>query len=433
MFLTLGQYFELFVILVALVLTAVFLKNIGRIVQIAGIVTITVANLIINIIFGLVAGRRRHRRHKKRLNDFNNNAPNGSTIEDIPEEQEVKNQETDEMSTLEWLSSYIINVITTAWECMVLLVLSAYYVTETLILSVTPTAFRSQKSLKHKVVVITGGAGGVGQELAVRLATIKAKVVIWDVNEKAIENAQERFKKENLQIYSYVVDVTNKKSVEKTADVVKYEVGPVDVLINNAGIVSGNTFMDLPDDMIEKTFKVNVISHYWTIKAFLKDMIHRGKGHIVTVGSLTGLLGTYKCCDYSATKFATVGLHESLLTELKTHGHDNIHMTLVCPYFINTGMFDGCKPKNMAMLQPKDVAKRIVTAIRLEEVFVTIPSFARFALPLKHYIPAKLAWAMMFRLIQGPQAMMGMKSHQEEFTHEIVQKESNGGTDYLQF
>lgn len=127
----------------------------------------------------------------------------------------------------------------------------------------------------------------------------------------------------------------------------------------------------------------------------------------MTVGSLTGMLGTYKCTDYSATKHAAIGFHESLFTELmvtsfeenpftgnckgslQTHGHKNINMTLVCPYFINTGMFAGCKPKNMSMLEPRDVAKRIITAIKRNEVFVTMPTFSRYILPIKKYVEVK--------------------------------------------
>lgn len=79
------------------------------------------------------------------------------------------------------------------------------------------------------------------------------------------------------------------------------------------------------------------------MKAFLPDMIETKRGHIVTISSVTGLMGTYACTDYSATKFATVGFHESLYSELRYHGHDYIGMTLVCPYYINTGMFGGVK------------------------------------------------------------------------------------------
>lgn len=89
-------------------------------------------------------------------------------------------------------------------------------------------------------------------------------------------------------------------------------------------------------------------------------MILSKRGHIVTVGSVTGLLGTYACTDYSATKFACVGFHESLFSELKVHGHDYVNLTLVCPYYISTGMFSGVKPRLMPMLEPKYVADSIV-------------------------------------------------------------------------
>ncbi|KAJ8979390.1 hypothetical protein NQ317_015819 [Molorchus minor] len=262
-------------------------------------------------------------------------------------------------------------------------------------------------------LLVTGGAGGVGQELVLRLAREGAKVVVWDLNEKALEKVKTRVEKEDYKVWTFPVDVTERGEVYKYAGIVKADIGPVDVLINNAGIVCGQTLLEIPDYMIEKTYGVNVLSHYWTTKAFLPDMLKKNNGHIVTVGSLTGLLGTYRCTDYSATKYATVGFHESLLVELKTHGQDNIKMTLVCPYFINTGMFDGCKPKTLDMLEPSAVAKRIITGIKREEVFITMPAFMKYVLPLKNYIPAKLSWALMYRVVQGPQAMMGMRSFNE--------------------
>lgn len=121
------------------------------------------------------------------------------------------------------------------------------------------------------------------------------------------------------------------------------------LLVNNAGYVYGKTFMKLPDREIEKTFKVNILSHYWVsinikeifssfykdsfinlsiyvfylfifpqiTKSFLKDMMKNNHGHVVTIASVAGLLGIYNCTDYSATKFAAIGCHESLFTELK--------------------------------------------------------------------------------------------------------------------
>ena len=94
-------------------------------------------------------------------------------------------------------------------------------------------------------------------------------------------------------------------------------------------------------------------------------------------------MGTYACTDYSATKFACIGFFESLFTELKTHGHDEIFMTLVVPYYINTPLFQGVKPRMFPMLEPKYVADRIVDATLKNEVNCTLPSSVKMFLPLK--------------------------------------------------
>lgn len=317
------------------------------------------------------------------------------------------------MGFLKYARRSFYNIVASIWELVVVGWLTFYYTAESTVKFLTPNFLRAQKSLKDKVVVVTGAAGGVGQELTLRLARIKAKVVAWDINEAALETLKEKCEEEGYKIFTYVVDISDRRNVYKNADLVKNEIGTVDVLINNAGIVTGNTFLDCPDHMIEKTFQVNMLSHYWTTKAFLPDMLKKGKGHIVTMSSLTGMLGTYKCTDYSASKFATMGFHESLLTELKSHGHHKINMTLLCPYFINTGMFDGCKPRTFPMLAPRDVAKRLITAVRRNEVFVTMPGWARYILPLKNFVPSKLAWAVTYRLLKHPQAMMGMRPYEE--------------------
>nr|XP_023029294.1 epidermal retinol dehydrogenase 2-like isoform X1 [Leptinotarsa decemlineata] len=312
-----------------------------------------------------------------------------------------------------WTRYMAIQTLAKIAEFIALNCLALYYMVEAVVWSMTPSFLIPEKSIRGKVVLVTGGAGGLGRELVLRLARQDARVVVWDNNEKAMAELTEKTKSEGHLIHTYPVDVTDREVVYKYAKMVKEDVGPIDILINNAGIVCGQTFLDIPDYMIEKTFKVNILAHYWTVKAFLPDMMKRKEGHIVTVGSLTGLIGTYKCTDYSASKFATVGFHESLSTELKTHGHHNINMTLICPYFINTGMFDGCKPKNFPMLEPKDVAKRIITAIKRDEVFITLPASSRFVIPLKNYLPSKLGWALMIRVIKGPQSMMGMRSFKE--------------------
>ncbi|CAH1639200.1 unnamed protein product [Spodoptera littoralis] len=312
---------------------------------------------------------------------------------------------TDEPKMLEGTKinspSQMASVFDIAKDTVLFLVLSCYYILESLFWTLVPNAIRPMKSLKGDVVLVTGGGGGVGRQLAVKLARLGAKVVVWDISKEGLQKTCAAVIDEGYEIASYVVDLADRSAVYAAAEKVKKEVGKVDVLINNAGTVFGETLLDLSDSAIETTYK--------TVKAFLPDMISSGKGHIVTVGSVAGLLGTYRCTDYSATKFATVGFHESLFTELRAHGHTTIHATLVCPYYINTGMFDGVTPRLMPMLEPDYVAETMIDSIRKNEVNCIMPGSVRYLLPLKCLLPAKMCWDLMHRVMKGPQSMMEFK------------------------
>lgn len=182
----------------------------------------------------------------------------------------------------------------------------------------------------------------------------------------------------------YVVDISNRVEVYKRAEEMSLEMGgPVNILVNNAAIACCQPFWALSDDAIATTYNANILSHYWLLKAFLPGMMKRNEGHIVTVSSVTGLMGAYGCTDYSATKYACVGLHESLFTELRTHGYNGIDLTLVCPYYVNTSMFAGVQPRFFPMLEPQYVADRIVQAVRKQEVWCVLPGNVRIVAALK--------------------------------------------------
>lgn len=299
---------------------------------------------------------------------------------------------------LEYLYTLVIDIL-------VCTVKSFYFLLETIFLTLLPDRLRKKKDVTGQIVLITGGGGGVGRQIALNFARLNARVVIWDVNREAINATADALKTEGFECAGYIVDISDRTKVYEAAKKVKEEIGKVDILVNNAGIVTCRTFLDLPDKAIESTYAVNILSHYWTAKAFLPDMIADQRGHIVTVSSVTGLMGTYACTDYSATKFATVGFHESLYSELRYHGHDFIGMTLVCPYYINTGMFSGVKPRLFPMLEPKYVADRLVEATLKNEINCTLPASVRLMLPLKCLLPAKTCWEMMVRIMKGPQSM----------------------------
>ena len=141
--------------------------------------------------------------------------------------------------------------------------------------------------------------------------------------------------------YAYTVDLCSREKIYEAAKQLKQEVGSVKILVNNAGIVSGSTVLDTPDEKIIRTFDVNVLAHFWTMKAFMPDMINNKKGHIVNVASLAGYSGSNKLVDYCSSKFAALGIDDALKVELMAQGHDYIKTTVVCPYYISTGMFAG--------------------------------------------------------------------------------------------
>jgi all-trans-retinol dehydrogenase (NAD+) len=138
--------------------------------------------------------------------------------------------------------------------------------------------------------------------------------------------------------------------------------GNVTILINNAGIVHGKKIMDNSERDLKKTYEVNTISHALTVKEFLPDMTN--KGHIVSVSSMAGIIGIPGLGDYCGSKFASFGFDESLRLELKKLGSP-VKTTCVCPFFINTGMFEGVKTQFplLPLLEPDWVADRIITAI----------------------------------------------------------------------
>ncbi|XP_017471425.1 PREDICTED: short-chain dehydrogenase/reductase family 16C member 6 [Rhagoletis zephyria] len=292
------------------------------------------------------------------------------------------------------------------WDLLVFFLKATFFTLESIYYSLIPDRFRKIKEISGQVVLITGGGGGVGRLLALNFAKLNARVVVWDINQEAIKTTVDLLGRNGFTCKGYVVDISDREQVYERASQTINEVGNVEILCNNAGVVCCRPFWDLPDRVIQNTYNINIISHYWTVKAFLPHMMQNNLGHIVTVGSVTGMLGTYGCSDYSATKFACIGFHESLLTDLKAHGYDRIQMTLICPYYINTGMFSGVRPRMFPMLEPQYVADRIIEAVRKNEVWCVLPNSIRMLTPLKCLLPAKVCWELMSRVIRGPESMM---------------------------
>lgn len=198
-------------------------------------------------------------------------------------------------------------------------------------------------SFSNSIVVVTGAASGIGRLMALGAATRgAAAVVLWDVNEKALASVSAEIEARGVKAHPFVVDISDRASVMATAKKVLASAGVPDVVINNAGVISGKRFLDLTESDITKTYAVNTLALYWTLQAFLPSMKKQVSGRLVTIASAGGLAGSATQTDYAGSKFAAVGFTESLRAELRDDS-SGVSTLTVCPFYINTEMFDGVK------------------------------------------------------------------------------------------
>ncbi|XP_020861613.1 epidermal retinol dehydrogenase 2 isoform X2 [Phascolarctos cinereus] len=246
---------------------------------------------------------------------------------------------------------------------------------------------KPKKNVAGEIVLVTGSGSGIGRLLALRFAHLGAILVLWDINPEGNQETCDLARKAGAsRVYTYICNCSERQDIYRVAAQVKKEVGDVTILINNAGIVTGKYLLEIPDECVEKTFDVNSKAHIWTYKAFLPAMITNNHGHLVCISSSAGLLGTSRLSDYCASKFAALGFAESLCFELFAQGYTGIKSTIVCPFFIKTGMFEGCITENpllLPILEPNYVADKITNAILEEQVYLFMPRFLYFALFLK--------------------------------------------------
>jgi all-trans-retinol dehydrogenase (NAD+) len=238
-------------------------------------------------------------------------------------------------------------------------------------------------------VLVTGGASGIGRLMAKKLAALGGRVSVWDIQRENLDKVIAELNAMARQpARGFICDVSKRANVYRVAEETKAAGGPVDILINNAGVVSGKAVTEIPDEKIEATFAVNVLALFWTAKAFLPQMIERNRGHVVTIASASGLIGVAKLSDYASSKWAAIGFDESLRMELRKIA-PGVRTTVVCPFYIDTGMFHGVKsrfPWLLPILREDDVAARVVSAIQADKPRLMMPPLV-FTMPLMRLFP----------------------------------------------
>jgi len=217
-------------------------------------------------------------------------------------------------------------------------------------------------AIRHSKALVTGAASGIGRRLCEVLKEQGATVIAVDRDEAGLSSLAEAL---GDDLYPRVCDLSDVSAIEALAEDMQADFGGIDILINNAGVVSGTWLEETRAESIETTFRVNALAPIHLTRSLLPGMLSRDQGHILTLASAAAIAGAPRLVDYSASKAAAVGFNDALRLELHHRG-SNIQTTVVCPFFIDTGMFEGVKtrwPWLLPILKPEAVVQRCIRAI----------------------------------------------------------------------
>jgi NAD(P)-dependent dehydrogenase (short-subunit alcohol dehydrogenase family) len=244
---------------------------------------------------------------------------------------------------------------------------------------------KSPKVLSGQVAAITGAARGIGKATAEAFVRQGMQVAIGD-----LDVAEARRTAEALGAGAIAVElnVTDRASVERFLDETAARLGPVDVLVNNAGIMQLGRFWEEDDATAQRMVDINLHGVIFGTKLALQRMIPRGRGAIVNIASQAGLYGAPGGATYSATKHGVVGLSEAVRGELRLAGHDGIQISYVCPVVVHTELGQGtASTKGMQPIEPQDVADAIVEALQLGTVDVHVPKSIKRVVKVTGVLP----------------------------------------------
>lgn len=247
------------------------------------------------------------------------------------------------------------------------------------------------KSVAGKKVLVTGAAMGLGKLFALRAVQEgAAEVVVWDINEAALEQTVKELVGNGGTVSSYHVDVSDPEAIAESAAQVAQEVGTIDILINNAGIVRGNGyFWETNTSDIGTVMDINSVAPMLIARAFLPGMIESsGPCRLVNIASSAGLVSTPRLAVYCGSKWAATGWSDSVRLELEQAGYDHVKITTVCPTYINTGMFDGAKGILFTpTLEQEDVVEETWSHMLRGEPFAIMPWTSRLNRALYGLLP----------------------------------------------
>jgi NAD(P)-dependent dehydrogenase (short-subunit alcohol dehydrogenase family) len=278
------------------------------------------------------------------------------------------------------------------------------------------------------VVAVTGGARGIGRATAKAFHARGARVAIGDLHGDA---AQEAARALGDRAWGFGLDAGDRDSYAAFVAAVEEHIGPIDVLVNNAGIMPVGPMLDEPDDVSHAQMNVNFWAHYHAFKLVAPGMVKRGRGHIVNVTSGAGKVHTAGLAVYCATKHAATALSRSVREEL---GGTGVTVTAVLPVAVNTQLTDGIPLhllpfgiERVFVLEPESVADAIVGTLKRRPALAGVPRALVPILDIAQLVPER-AWLVAKRLTNANITMGPIdREARREYDSRIEQQLPNAG------
>jgi NADP-dependent 3-hydroxy acid dehydrogenase YdfG len=284
---------------------------------------------------------------------------------------------------------------------------------------------KTTRSLAGQVVAITGGARGIGRATAAALITQGARVAIGDIEAPLAERTARELGGGTIGL---PLDVTNRDSFDAFLTEVESQLGPLDVLINNAGIMPIGPFVEETDATMQRMIDINLNGVIYGSKLALERFLPRGRGHLVNIASAAGKAGFPGGATYCATKHAVVGLTEAIRAEVRD---TDIWTSVVMPVVVHTELGSGLpETRGVKAVEPEDVAAAIVEALQTGRFDVFVPKSIGALFRSQALVPRR-AMEAIARVLKGDQVLMapdhGARAAYEARMASTVARESGDG------
>ena len=246
-----------------------------------------------------------------------------------------------------------------------------------------------------KRVLVTGGAAGIGLAIARELAARGAEALLVDLDGGRLAESVRELRERGRAVRGHRLDVSDSAAVLRVRDEVHAEGGPIDALVNNAGVVHGGPFLDVPMERHLATFATNTLGLVQMTHAFLPDLIGRAEGHLVNIASAAGLGGLPFAATYASSKWSVIGFSESIRQELGRLGHRHVKVTTICPAYVSTGLFEGVRPlRTTSLLSAERLAADVVRAVEKDRIFLRTPWIVKVIPFLNGVLPVRMVDAI---------------------------------------